>query len=75
MTEIGIISLEKDVKKIGSSGRICKNMRLIIVSLDTKKPVGPNMHGEICLKCQSMMNSYYKDPETTKNAFDEDGWL
>ena len=31
--------------------------------------------GEICLKGTGIMNSYFKDPENTADAFTEDGWL
>ena len=31
--------------------------------------------GEICVKSPSIMNSYYENPEATKEVFTEDGWL
>ncbi|EFN89420.1 Luciferin 4-monooxygenase [Harpegnathos saltator] len=75
MTETGSISYSTSTGKFGSSGRICKNNRLMIADLNTGKPLGPNMHGEICTKSLTMMNGYYRDPENTKNIFDKDGWF
>lgn len=73
MTELGIVSYQIGTKKIGSSGCICKNVRLKIVNLETKKPLGPNAHGEVYVKCSFMMNGYYRDPVTTKNSFGRNG--
>ena len=31
--------------------------------------------GEVCMKGTGIMSSYFKDPDNTKDAFTEDGWL
>lgn len=74
MTETSGLTQQPDIGKAGSTGFVAKNVRLMIADTDTGKPLGPNMRGEIYCKTPAMMNGYYKKPEETKKAFDDDGW-
>lgn len=57
----------------GSSGLIGPNCEIKIIDLKTGKTLGTNQKGEICAKSITMISSYYKNPEITKKAIDEDG--
>ncbi|MBE6837387.1 MAG: AMP-dependent synthetase [Ruminococcus sp.] len=65
-------SIETRVNTVGGPifGVECK-----IVDPETGEELGDNMDGEFCARGYNIMKGYYKMPEATANAIDEDGWL
>lgn len=72
MTECGPLiaytEFENFVK--GSCGKVIRRMQVKIDSADPE-----NVPGEILTKGANVMLRYYKNPEDTAEAFDEDKWL
>jgi len=76
MTELcGVIAIQLPNHKVGSCGTIAKNTQFKIVDPESGKVLGPNQSGEICIKSLAMMTGYFRNPEATKNAVDEQGWM
>ncbi|MDI9498922.1 MAG: AMP-binding protein [Bacillota bacterium] len=46
-----------------------------IVDPDTGKELGPGADGEFCARGYNVMKGYYKMPNETREAIDQDGWL
>ncbi|HOX24681.1 MAG TPA: AMP-binding protein [Candidatus Krumholzibacteria bacterium] len=73
MTECGPIisySVVRDRPPLGSVGKI-------IPYLECRIDVSDQAHGvgEILVRGENVMLGYYKDPEATRAAIDQDGWL
>lgn len=65
---ISFVDLDRFVAK--SVGVTLPNLDVRIDSEDQE-----NVVGEILVKGQNVMGGYYKDPETTANVIDKEGWL
>ena len=72
MTECAPIITYSDWKteKLYSCGEIVPNMEMKIDSPDQQ-----NIPGELLLRGANVFLGYYKNPEATAEALDEDGWL
>lgn len=77
MTETGptgtALLPDEQLAKAGSIGRYAVSGCDIKVMQDLDTPAGPGETGEIWMRCQSMMQGYYRNPEATAAAF-HDGW-
>ncbi|MBS3755553.1 MAG: AMP-binding protein [Desulfobacterales bacterium] len=56
-------------------GRALPNVEVKIVDPATGETLGPGATGELCSRGYHIMKGYYKMPEKTKEAIDEDEWL
>ncbi len=61
--------------KTTTVGRALPNVEVKIVDPGTGKEMPPNEQGELCSRGYHVMKGYYKMPEATAQAIDEDGWL
>jgi len=62
-------------KRVSTVGTIQPNMEIKIVDPETGEGVPPNTPGEFLTRGYQVMKGYYKMPEATRMAIDEDGWL
>ena len=46
-----------------------------VEDLNTKKTLGPNENGEICVKSPTIMKGYWKRPAETQAVYDGNGWF
>lgn len=56
-------------------GKELPGVEVKIFDPDTGEELGPNQQGEICCRGYNVMKGYYNDPQATREAIDEDGWL
>ncbi len=61
--------------KTTTVGRALPNVEVKIVDPGTGKEMPVNEQGELCSRGYHVMKGYYKMPEATAQAIDEDGWL
>lgn len=74
MSEFGAASIQsRQCKIIDSIGFVKPDFQFKLIDVDTGEIVGPNKEGELLVKSPTMMIGYYRNPTTTKEAFDEEG--
>ncbi|MHA6626383.1 AMP-binding protein [Pseudonocardia sichuanensis] len=56
-------------------GRPVEGMEVKIVDPESREELPDATMGELCFRGYSMFDGYYKDPEQTAAAIDEDGWF
>ena len=61
--------------RVSTVGRALSNVDVKIVDPVSDKEVGPGIQGEMCTRGYHVMKGYYKMPEETARAIDDDNWL
>lgn len=61
--------------RVESVGRALPNVEVKIIEPGTNREVPYGIQGELCTRGYHVMKGYYKNPEATLEAIDEDGWL
>jgi fatty-acyl-CoA synthase len=61
--------------RVESVGRALPNVEVKIVQPGTTTELPFNQQGELCTRGYHVMKGYYKNPDATREALDEDGWL
>jgi fatty-acyl-CoA synthase len=56
-------------------GKVLPEMEVKIVAPISLEPLGINQTGELCVRGYNVMKGYYNNPEATREAIDEEGWL
>ncbi len=61
--------------RVATVGKVLPNTEVKIIDPLTKETVPIGTAGELCTRGYHVMKGYYKNPEATKAAIDESGWL
>lgn len=61
--------------RVSTVGRAIPGVEARIVDPETGEVLGHGRQGELCARGHNVMLGYYKMPEATAAAIDEDGWL
>jgi fatty-acyl-CoA synthase len=62
-------------RRVTTVGRPIPGVELEIFNPETGELCAPGVQGEICVRGYVIMKGYYKMPEATEKAIDEEGWL
>ncbi len=66
---------EDDETRAHTCGRPYEGVQLKVVDLNTGEAVAAGERGEVIIRGFSLFEGYYKSPEKTAEAIDQDGWL
>ena len=61
--------------RVETVGRVLPGIEAKIVDPATGEELGPGKTGEFCARGYNIMKGYYKMPEATEEAIDDQGWL
>ncbi|WP_409299057.1 AMP-binding protein [Peribacillus sp. SCS-26] len=61
--------------RVSSTGRALPDVEVKIVEPGTSEELPRGIQGELCTRGYHVMKGYYKDPDATRDAIDDEGWL
>ena len=61
--------------RVGTVGRPLPGVEVKVVDPESGKELADGQAGEVCGRGHGVMLGYYREPERTREAIDEDGWL
>jgi fatty-acyl-CoA synthase len=61
--------------RVSTVGRALPNVEVKIVEPGTSREVPRGVQGELCTRGYHVMKGYYKNPEATAKAIDQEAWL
>ncbi|MGE4343544.1 MAG: AMP-binding protein [Geoalkalibacter sp.] len=61
--------------RVATVGRALPNVEVKIVDIETGEILPPGKQGELCTRGYHVMKGYYKMPEETARAIDDENWL
>jgi len=61
--------------RVSTVGRALPNVEVKIVDIETGETLPPGKQGELCTRGYHVMKGYYKMPEETARAIDDENWL
>lgn len=61
--------------RVETVGKALPQVEVKIVKPGTMEEVPRGVQGELCTRGYHVMDGYYKNPDATKEAIDEEGWL
>ncbi len=68
--------IDDDIRlRVETVGRALPHIEVKITDPETGQPLAPGQQGEICCRGYNIMKGYYNNPEATKKAIDDKGWL
>jgi len=62
-------------RRYGTDGQIIPGVEGRLVDLESGEPLGPDGEGELQIRTPGQHAGYYKDPESTRQAFLDGGWF
>ena len=80
MTEVGVGATRSfldspDNERCSRSGFPLPGYEFKIINPETQIECPDDVPGELCVRGYAVMQGYYKKPEETRSAIDEDGWF